>query len=234
MKTVAIMQPYLFPYLGYFQLIHASDILVLYDDVQFIKGGWINRNFLLMNGQPSRFTFSLSSDSTFSLIKDRQLSNRFEQERSNFFKTLKTAYNKAPYYHSVVRLAEKILKTEDLSLSNLIERSLREIMQYLALDTEILISSQLEQNRTLTGAQRVIDLCKRLGATRYINAIGGQTLYDKQPFHKDGLELFFLKSLPVTYQQLESPFVSNLSILDVLMFNTPEHVKSLLNCYELI
>jgi hypothetical protein len=234
MKKIAIMQPYLFPYPGYFQLIHSVDTLVIYDDVQFIKGGWINRNFLLMNGQPSLFTFSVANGSTFSLIKERQFSALFDKERKNFFKTLKTIYHKAPLYHSVVNLVEKTLNTDERSVTNVIAKSIEHIAQYLSMDTQILLSSQLEQDRSLKGTDRVVELCHRLKAQCYINAIGGQALYDKHRFKEEGLDLFFLKSLPAEYKQFSPPFVPNLSILDLLMFNTPEQAKMLLGRYELI
>jgi hypothetical protein len=234
MKKIAIMQPYIFPYLGYFQLIHSVDTLVIYDDVQFIKGGWINRNFLLMNGKPSLFTFSVANGSTFSLIQERQFSALFDKERKNFFKTLKTIYHKAPFYNSVVNLVEKTLNSDERSVTSVIVKSIEYIAQYLSLDTKILISSQLEQDRSLKGVDRVLELCHRLEAQCYINAIGGQALYDKHRFKEEGVDLFFIKSLPVEYQQFSPPFVPNLSILDLLMFNTPEQAKMLLGRYELV
>lgn len=234
MSKVAIMQPYLFPYLGYFQLLNATDTFVIYDDAQFIKGGWINRNFLMMNGKPSLFTFSMEKGSTFSLIKERQFSNLFEKEREKFLKTLKTAYHKAPFYKPVIQMVEDILDTHERLATKVIIQSLESIGRYLAIDTQLLISSQIEQNRSLKGEERVLDICHRLKAQCYINAIGGQSLYDKQRFAEKGLDLFFLKSLPVEYQQFGASFVPNLSILDVLMFNSPNQVKTLLEYYEFI
>ncbi len=234
MSKVAIMQPYLFPYLGYFQLLHDADIFVVYDDTQFIKGGWINRNFLLMNGSPSLFTFGVKSDSTYALIKDRQFSSHFEKDRDTLFKTLNTAYRKAPYYNQVIRLLESILNTEEKSVSRLIYNSLQEILNYLKLDCKLLLSSEIEQDRSLKNTDRVIHLCKRLNSNTYINATGGQQLYQKERFQSEGIKLLFLKTSNVTYSQLNYPFVPNLSILDILMFNSPEQSMWLLNQYELI
>ncbi len=231
-KTIAIMQPYHFPYLGYWQLINAVDEYVVYDDVNFIKGGWINRNNILLNGKAHLFTLPLENSSSFRHINEIEITkNRKMKEK--ICKTITAAYLKAPFYKEVYPIIEKFLM-EDGIISNIIYNSIIELKKYIGIDTKIVLSSQINQNRELAAEKRVIDIVKNLHGTIYINAIGGQSLYDKQEFKEHGIDLFFIKTNDIVYQQFNNEFVPNLSIIDVLMFNSPEKIREMLDDYELI
>jgi hypothetical protein len=227
MHKIAIMQPYLFPYIGYFQLIKSVDTFIVYDDVNYIKGGWINRNNLLINGEKRLFTISLKQSSSYKLIKEIEIKDDFKK----FHKTIQSSYGRAPYYKDVVNLLEEIIDYKNRFLSDFIFNSLLRIIQYLNIETEILLSSAIPKNIELTGERRVIDICLRMNATQYINAIGGKNLYDVQNFQKNGIELKFIEPELNHYKQFNNSFISGLSIIDVLMFNSIEDVNNLLNQY---
>lgn len=232
---LGIMQPYLFPYIGYFQLINSVDKFLLYDDVQFIKGGWINRNRLLINGKYSMFILKIKSDNFKLNINERFLMENFEYENKKIIKSIKLAYSKAPYFNEVIDLIENILSYNENNLSKFIINSIIEICNYLDINTEIIISSQLKKNNSLKAQEKVIHINNILGSNIYINSLGGIELYSKKVFEENGINLYFLKSKNIIYTQFdEKKFISNLSIIDVLMFNAKEKVKELLNEYELV
>lgn len=224
------MQPYLFPYLGYYQLIKAVDTFVIYDDVNFIKQGWINRNRILLNGSAFMFNITLKGASSFKKI------NEIEVVCNNYklIRTIEQAYNKAPYFNEVYPVITNILFDKETNLAKYLTKSLYAIIGYLAIPVSILVSSEIEKATLLKGDDKVIDICKRLKATNYINAIGGQELYLKDKFIKNNLILNFIKSKPIVYPQFKNKFVSWLSIIDVMMFNSPEIIKEFLNQYELL
>jgi hypothetical protein len=234
--TLAIMQPYLFPYIGYYQLLDAVDRFVIYDDVTYIKQGWINRNNTLSNGQALLFTLPLIDASSNRLIRDIQVHDRlFEPWKGKFLRTLAQSYSKAPYVGKVVSLVEHVLeKAVGHSISEVALDSLLVVQQYLGLKTEMVPTSSHYGNTELSGQQRVLDICRREGATAYINPIGGQQLYDKDIFRAHGLELSFIQARKVPYKQFKNEFVPWLSILDVLMFNSVEETRDLLREYELV
>lgn len=231
MKKIGIMQPYIFPYIGYFQLMNMVDTYVIYDDVQFIKGGWINRNNILVNGQRTLFTFPLVDASPNKLICEIGVQNDFDK----FRKTLTMAYSKAPFKDDVIALIDEILAyPKKDNLAKFIGNSFTAIARYIGITTEIIYSSYLNKDTNLKGSVKVIAICKELEGTHYINAIGGQDLYSKQDFKEHGIELSFIKTNVVSYKQFKNEFVPYLSIIDVMMFNSPSEIRAMLNNYELI
>jgi len=143
---VAIMQPYLFPYIGYFQLINIVDKFVLYDDVNYIKKGWINRNNLMVNGKKLLFTISLSQASQNKLINEIEIADTFEK----FLKTIQINYSKAEYYKPTNELINRIISYKQNNLRDFIKISLEEILTYIGIESEILISSELNKNNSYT------------------------------------------------------------------------------------
>jgi len=230
---IAIMQPYLFPYIGYFQLINAVDKFIILDDVNYINRGWINRNRILINGKAHLFTLPLRKASQNKLIN--QIHVYFHNDWINkFLKTLEFAYKKAPYFRDVFSaILESLNEQESDILSKYILNTIRVIMHYLGLTTYIKTTSTVYQNNHLKSQSRLIDICIREGAKEYLNPIGGLKLYDKETFKKNNITLFFLKSKDIVYRQYDNEFVPNLSIIDVMMFNSVEEIKLMLNQYEL-
>ena len=226
------MQPYFMPYIGYFQLIKSVDVFVFYDDVNFIKGGWINRNKILINGKENLFTIPLKKASQNLLINQIKInSTDFEK----LLETIKRAYIKAPYFHDVYSLVAHVLSKQYASISDLAITSITEVLYYLNIQKEIRISSvNFAETKGQDRAERLIEICKIVGAKKYINPIGGQELYTKQHFLMNKLELNFLKSDIVSYKQFDNDFIPWLSIIDVLMFNSPHEVNTMLDQFQLI
>jgi len=231
---VAIMQPYLFPYIGYFQLISSVDLFIVYDDVQYIKGGWINRNRLLINNEPSFFSFSIHSGSHTNKINEKIFSELFPKEKKRFGQTIQAAYSKAPYYKEIVCLIDKIFQCEERNIAGFITNQLFVICEYLNINTKIILSSAIDNKVDLSGEARIIDICSKFNADRYINPIGGSGLYSKAKFADKGIELFFLESKMIKYPQYNSKFIPYLSIIDLLMFNSKEDISRFLKEYELV
>ena len=227
---LGIMQPYFLPYIGYFQLINAVDKYVIYDDVNYIKGGWINRNKLLLNGKDFMFNLILCGASPNKLINEITIN----ENQTNFLRTIQSAYGKALYFNNVFALMERIFEFEDKNLGKFIGNSLIQIAGYLKFNTEFIYSSEINKDNSLKSQDKVIHLCKILGATEYINAIGGQELYSKEIFQQNNIELKFLKTEITKYKQFKNEFVPYLSILDVMMFNSVEEINEMLDKYELI
>lgn len=227
---IAIMQPYLFPYIGYFQLINAVDKFVIYDDVNYIKQGWINRNKILFNGKEYLFTLNIKGASSHKLIIEIEIGDN----KKKLLKTLYQAYSKAPYFRETYSLIEKIFYYDEPNLAKFISNSLIKIINYYGLETQIIMSSQFDKDNTLKGEEKVLHICKILNARSYINSIGGKSLYSRENFSQEGIDLKFLKSKPIKYKQFDNEFVPWLSIIDVIMFNSREEVAKMLDYFDLV
>lgn len=234
LRTVSMMQPYLFPYLGYFQLIARSDVFVLGDDLQYVKGSWINRNRVLANGEPKLITFPLRKASQFTAINQRWLCDEFEQESQKLLKTLEYFYSRAPHKAEVTTLVRQILAHPERNLARFIENSIRRICAYLQIATPIRIGSELGLPARMDKQERILSIAEKLNAELYINPIGGTTLYSPAFFRAHGLALRFLRMDDLSYPQLNHPFVPSLSIIDVLMFNSRSEAQALLKRFTLV
>jgi len=227
------MQPYFFPYIGYWQLINMVDKHVIFDDVYYIKKGWINRNRILMNGKETTINIQIQKASQNKLINETNLV--FEPEYTQkLLKTIKHCYTKSPYFDDVFPLLENILSQSETNLAKYLHYLISKICEYLNIKTDIITSSSLCNNKNLKGQDKIIDICKIVGADEYINPIGGRELYSFTEFRKNGIKLSFLKPGNITYKQFNNAFVPNLSIIDVLMFNPVHIIREYLNNYELI
>lgn len=230
---LGIMQPYFVPYIGYWQLMNAVDKYVIYDDVNFIKGGWINRNRILVNGQPKYFNIPMIGASPFKLINEIGVNNDLQLINKNL-RIIEAAYKKAPYYKDVYPIVEEILKCGKNDIAGYIEESFKVINKYLGISTELIVSSNLKKDCSLKGQDKVLQICGLLGATEYYNAVGGQELYSFDAFEKHGIKLKFLNTKEIIYDQFGQMFQPNLSIIDVMMFNSVEEIMTYLNEFELI
>jgi hypothetical protein len=226
---LAVMQPYLFPYIGYFQLIDASDLFLVYDDVAYIKQGYINRNSVLSANGATRFTVPVPGASSNKLISNL----KFSTDVAKVLKTIEQGYSKALYFETVFPLVREILEHENRSIASVCMKSYQTIFSYLGLEKKIKKTSELDYDRTESARDRLIALCHKFEADCYINAPGGRSLYAKSDFAEHGVELKFIDSLPLEYRQGDGEFVPNLSIIDVLMHCPPEEVVSLIAQYEL-
>lgn len=230
---IGIMQPYFFPYIGYWQLINAVDKFVIYDDVNFIMRGYINRNSILINGNAHKFSIPLEKPSQNKLINETKL-NFSDSEKKDFLKTLELSYKKAPYYKEVSPIINEIIFNNEKDLTLSIKFSIERINQYLDIKTALLLSSDINKDNSLKGQDKILEICKLLNAQQYINPIGGVDLYDKVKFADNNIKLNFIKTKNIVYKQFNNEFVPNLSIIDVIMFNSKDAVKEMLGEYELI
>jgi hypothetical protein len=221
---VALMQPYFLPYLGYFQLIAASDCFVVYDNVQFIKNGWIERNRYLLEGEAKWFGVPLAKGSHSQMIMERQVSAHFDM--ASLINKLAFAYRKAPHVERTLTWLEALLKLPAQNIAELNELALRSCCSLLKLNTPIIRASEWAPSSHSRGQDRVIEVIKSVGGTSYLNPAAGGSLYEADDFAQAGYALELLKpSLPV-YAQHNKPFVPALSILDALMFNEVETVSA--------
>ncbi len=230
--TVAIMQPYFLPYIGYFQLIAASDKFIVYDNIKYTKRGWINRNRLLQGGEAAGFTIPIEADSDYRQVWERKIAADFRPEK--LLARIDGCYRRAPYFNMVFPLIESIVQYPDRNLFGYLTNSIRRVCEYLGIDTEIKVASTIMADHQLRGQERVLAICKSLQADRYLNAIGGTELYSREEFDAQGVELRFLRSRPIEYPQFDGAFVPWLSIVDVMMFNSKQGISSMLFDRDLI
>ncbi|MDO8448288.1 MAG: WbqC family protein [Rhodoferax sp.] len=230
---LAIMQPYFFPYIGYFQLIASVDLFIVYDNIKYTKKGWINRNRMLQNGRDVMFSLPLKSDSDYLDVCQRELSADFNRDK--LLNQFKGAYRSAPYFEQTLPLIEEIVRHENSNLFRFLQHSIVKTCEHLGITTEIRISSDIAIDHTLKNQDKVLALCEEVDANTYVNAIGGMELYSKEAFRDKGVDLKFIQSKPFEYPQLGAAFVPWLSIVDVMMFNPLERIQNCISTnYELI
>lgn len=228
---LAIMQPYFFPYVGYFQLIESVDHFVFYDDVNFIKKGWINRNNLLINKKRNLFSIPLKRASQNILIKDIEL-NITPNWIDKFFLTIESNYKKSPFFDDTYTLLKSVFESKNESICNLATNSIISTCDYLGINKKFSLSSQISPNtKGEEKSDRLINICKENNSTEYINTFGGEKIYNKDYFKQNSINLYFSESSIPIYSQhpYSKEFVPYLSIIDILMFNSKEEVKKMLN-----
>jgi len=234
-KKIAIMQPYFFPYIGYFQLMKAVDEFIIYDNIQFSKSSWINRNRILINGKDILITIPLQKDSDFLDIRERYLADNWVVVRVKMLNKIREAYRKAPFFGQVFPLIQKCIEFDEKNLFKFILNSIRQVAGYYEIESKIIISSSIAHNERLRSENRIISICKSRNADAYINPIGGLQLYTKDFFETAGILLYFLRTSEIRYRQFQNRFVPLLSIIDTMMFNSREQINEYLtSCYTLI
>ena len=226
------MQPYFFPYIGYFQLIASVDVFIVYDNIKYTKKGWINRNRMLQNGKDVMFSLPLKSDSDSLDVRDRELVADFNRDK--LLNQIGGAYRRAPYFAQTFPLIEQVVRHEEPNLFKFIHHSIIRTCEHLGITTEIMVSSDIAIDHDLKNQDKVLALCAAVGADTYVNAIGGMELYSKDEFSARGVELKFIKSKPLEYAQFGNEFVPWLSIVDVMMFNPKQQIIEFISSqYEL-
>lgn len=228
------MQPYLFPYIGYFQLMAAVDHFVIYDDAQWMKGGWINRNRILVEGAPRYFTLPVAKTTHTQRINERCFADDVDIHKKKILRQLAFSYCRAPFFDEILSLVKDCFGEPQRDVSRLLVSCLERCCDYLGIDTPMTMASDVESPTDLAGENKVIHISRTLGANHYVNPAGGASLYSGSRFASAGLQLSFLHTLELRYPQFDGrKFQPSLSIIDVLMFNTPEQVLALLQRYRL-
>lgn len=227
------MQPYLFPYIGYFQLIKSVDYFVIFDNVNFIKKGWINRNRILFNKNEKMFSIPLVQPSQNKLINEIELFE-WEKNKSQFLNLIISAYQEAPQFDKIIQLIEESLTFSGKYIVDMNIHSLKVFCEFLQISTHFKISSEIVKFENEKGEEKVLTLLEQLNAETYINAPNGKSLYTKDKFDKSGIELLFLKIPKVTvYKQRSDSFIPFLSIIDVLMNIEKEKIIEMVNDFEI-
>jgi len=227
---LAIMQPYFFPYIGYWQLLNLVDLFVIYDDVNFIKKGYINRNSILINGKAQLINLELVGASQNKLINEIQVG----KNKKKLLKTIELNYKKAPYFDNAFAIIHDILENDEENLAKFIGYSLQKISGYIGITTEFIYSSNIENKDNKRSQDRIIQIASMTNASHYINPRGGMELYDKKTFLNNNIDLSFIESIPIKYKQFNNTFEPNLSIIDVMMFNKKTEINAALLGYKLI
>lgn len=230
---IAVMQPYLFPYIGYWQLMKEVDKFIIFDDVNYIQKGWINRNNILVNNQLFLFTIPIVEASQNKMINELKVVSDYKW-KTKLLKTLELAYKKAPHFDVIFPIIEQIITNPHVFIKDYILHSFHLINDYLSIETAIVESSTIYNNHHLKASKRIIDICLKEKASTYINPLGGTDLYDKEEFEKNNLNLYFIKNNFIAYQQFNNDFIPYLSIIDILMFNDKDNLNYILSQYQLI
>ena len=229
---VAIMQPYLFPYVGYWQLIGAADTFVILDDVNFIRRGWINRNRILQNGSEILFTLPVKNASQNRLISETS----FTDDPKAYAKLLRMfaqAYAKAPFAGEMNEIAGKCLNFENRDVTALVKNQLETVTDYLGIKKDFLKASELRPADHRHAQEGILELCRITGADCYINPIGGTSLYEKEAFAKAGIELYFLHTDFEEAEKLTGGRRADLSVIDLIANCSKDTLRKLLGCYNL-
>lgn len=218
------MQPYFLPYIGYFQLIASVDLFIVYDNIKYTKKGWINRNRMLLNGTDVMFSVPLKSASDSLDVNERQLADDFNRDK--LLNQFKGAYQRAPYFTQTYPLVERIVRYNETNLFRYLHHSIVSTCSYLGVTTEIRKSSDISIDHSLRNQDKVLAICGAVGASTYVNAIGGKELYSAEVFANNEVELRFIQSGPFEYSQFDNAFVPWLSIIDVMMFNPVDAIRN--------
>jgi hypothetical protein len=231
---VSIMQPYFFPYIGFFQLMSACDVFVMRDDAQYIKDGWVNRNRILVHSRPAWLTFPVASADHRRSINQREYLMEGRKRPLSLLRKIEGAYRTAPHFSSAIPLVEEIMSHPGANVASFNINLLRTLARAFGITARIAVSSEVDKQTGLVGPAMVVELCRQFNADRYVNPIGGIHLYDSAYFSANGLELSFLQSSVPSYPQFGMPHVASLSIIDVMMFNGLDAIKQMLGQYRLV
>lgn len=235
---IGIMQPYFMPYIGYWQRIHAVDVHVIFDDVNYIKSGWMHRNRIIINGCTHYLHLSVRKASQNKKINETFIiAEKALQER--MLKTLECSYRKAPFFADAMEVLTDIIMQKEENLAKYLSFQIQKICWYFGIKTKILISSDIDKNNSLKGQEKIMDICKQVGKSAYaggityVNASSGEHLYNKNDFRNQNLNLEFIKnksSVYYTQMRCES-FIPSLSVIDIMMNCSLDSIQKLLNDY---
>jgi len=236
-SRIAIMQPYFFPYIGYWQLLHAADVFVIYDDGMFIKGGWIAHNRILgQDGRPVMIGVDIIGKSRNRQINELQRQVCIPRAKS-MIRKLYHLYHKAPHYTEAMRVIEPIMLDEEPNLYCFLAKQLKQVAAYLGIDTEFHLSSEVCKEGLKHVEDKVFRICHHFGIIDYINPSGaGMQFYNKAHWKEaGGINLQFLRrNEDISYKQFNNEFVPDLSIIDLMMFCSRDELHNILNQYHFL
>jgi hypothetical protein len=192
---IAILQPYFFPYIGYWHLIKKVDKLIIYDDAQYMKSGWINRNRFLLDGELKYFSLPIKSVSSNRLISETSFILGKEKQISRVKSQLAAAYKKMKFFNEMEIFFDETCAEDGwpdvaVYLSNVLKKSIF----LLNINTTVTLSSDIKFDRSLSAQDKVLEMVGALNGTEYVNPVGGQSLYETSAFTSQDIELKFFRS----------------------------------------
>jgi len=235
-SKIAIMQPYFLPYLGYFSLIKAVDKWIVMDEVQMIQYGWVHRNRVLkQDGGFYYIRVPLVKHSHTTLIKDIRINNETDWKQK-IIDQLGHYKRKAPFYRNTIGLLKSAFEKSFESLTQQNVHLLEKVCEYLEIDFSYTIQSDLKVDASTISESddSAKCICHTLGYQHCVNPIGGRDLYCTEEYEQEGIDLCFLKNNLPPYEQKNGSFVKSLSIVDVMMFNSPEEINKMLDSVKVI
>lgn len=234
---LGIMQPYFFPYLGHFSLIKHTDEWIVFDTVQYIDRGWMNRNRIIHPDKPETLYVTVPVTAhRDTIIHDVEI-DRSQPYAQRILGQLAASYQKrAPYYKTVAGLVGDCLADETHSLRDLNVLCLRRVCEYLGVPLNMRIFSQMNLPIAPVSSpdEWALNICKALGETDYLNPPGAREMFDRKKYADAGVQLRFLQFEPTPYNQKKRQFFENLSVLDAMMFCSPEEICAMLDVYTLL
>jgi hypothetical protein len=233
---LAIMQPYFFPYLGYFGLIKHSDRFIIFEIVQFMRHGWIERNRILKVGEGWQYIRApLAKHSQKTAIKEVRINNN-ELWQNKILQQLVHYKHRSPYYKEVIGFLENALSFKTDSITELNAHLLAETCKYIGISfcREIFSEMNIAIEKASAADEWAINICKALAADTYINPPGGMDIFDRGKYVRANINLQFLKVNLKPYKQWGGTFEKALSIIDVMMFNKPEEIQAMLDDYQIL
>jgi len=233
-STIGIMQPYFFPYLGYFSLVKHTDFWIVFDPVQYIRRGWMNRNRILApekpNGGWQYISIPVKKAPRETLISDIFINNDI-QWQDKLFRQLEHYRKKAPFFNTVNSLLKESFSTELSTITSLNVHLLSSVCEYLSIPFSYAVYSEMDFPDTPANqpGDWALNICKHLGVATYINPPGGKNIFPKEEWHANGINLKFLSSQLPYYSQRREESIMGLSIIDVMMFNSPDEISVMLD-----
>ena len=235
---LAIMQPYFFPYIGYFQLMKAVDKWIIFDDIQYIRHGWVNRNRILspnLNKEWQYIVIPLDKYCKEDTINKIKITSNHHWKEDIIGKLSYYRKIRAPHYHKVIDLVQRCFDNDVTSLLELNIITLKHIADYLDIKFEYSISSkeQFDYTNVIGPGDWALEISKQMNASLYINPIGGQEIFNRDKFAYSGINIKFIESNFIKYKQSRREYVPWLSIIDLMMFNSIDTIRKMLSLYKL-
>ncbi len=235
---IAIMQPYFFPYIGYFQLINAVDKFIIFDVVQYIDRGWMNRNRILSQNLEKEWEYisvPIQKADKRKIIYNVKINNAQDWKNTILGKMTYYKKIKAPFYNSTIKVLKEIFDSEYHTLVDFNTISLKIICEYLGIDFKYKIASRMAYDYSSVNAKDewALQIAIQEKAQVYYNPIGGIEFFSRDKYLKNNIKILFLQPGDIYYKQSRRDFVSNLSIIDIMMFNNPEEISNMFNDYIL-
>jgi hypothetical protein len=230
-QSVAIMQPFFFPYLGYFSLMKHTDNWIVFDDIRYSNQAWGNRNRILKHPEGwawinvpvkdhKRETFYSNILIQNEINWKRKIINQFEYYKIH-----------APFYKDVLKIIQEVFSEDFSHLVDLNIHAMKKVCEYLKIDFKYTKFSEMNLgiNSVQHPGQWALEICKAIKSTNYVNPCEGHPIYDKKEYDDAGISLQFIINRVSPYDQKRAEFEARLSIIDVMMWNSVERVNELID-----